>query len=160
MFGANILLGSLNSGPIMLHNPHFWDSNDGPDAQYSQAGDGWEADAHLVFLSPLCQYPFTPSHRGSGLQLQNYLFVPRPHDFDNNLYKNTKNRDNNFICEGCWKLKLMIWPQGREGENPQFVQSNCDHQSILFRLTDQRRIWISRRNCGRDTFNSIVISHL
>ena len=37
----------------------------------------------------------------------------------------------------------MIWPQGREGENPQFVQSNCDHQSTLFRLTDQRRIWIT-----------------
>ena len=30
------------------------------------SGDGWEADAHLVFLSPLCQYPFTPSHLGLG----------------------------------------------------------------------------------------------
>ena len=121
----------------IIHRPHW---------RWMRSGCSFS-----IFVSTL-PIPLHSSHLEPGLQLQNYLFVPWPHDFDNNLYKNTKNRDNNFICEGCWKLKLMICPQGREEEDPQFVQSNCDHRSILFRLTDQSRIWI-KRNCSRGKFN-------
>ena len=75
---------------------------------------------------------------GCCSQLQNCLVVPRPHDFNNNLYKNQKNRDNNFICEGCSKLRLMIGPQGRkEMSLDLFNQIAIINQSILFGLTDQ-----------------------
>ena len=40
MFGANILLGSLNSGPLNITQPSLLrerEANDDPDAHYSQA---------------------------------------------------------------------------------------------------------------------------